>query len=92
METFIVQANQKPKAATELGSASEKTLASTYATKIVISGTDIYIGKANPGSSTSSSIWQIKKVATASDIIITWADGDALFDNVFDNYASLSYS
>jgi len=62
------------------------------ATKIVISGTDIYVGKAAIGSATSSAVWKIKKIDTASDIVITWADGNANFDNVMDNAASLSYS
>lgn len=51
-----------------------------------------YIGKAPIGSATSSAVWQIKKLNTSSGVIITWADGDALFDNVFDDRASLTYN
>lgn len=70
----------------------QDVLIGNYSGKIVISGTDIYIGKAAIGSAVSSAVWQIKKIDTASDIIITWADGDANFDNVMSNAASLSYS
>lgn len=51
-----------------------------------------YIGKAAIGSATSSAVWQIAKLDTTSGIIKTWADGDANFDNIWDNIASLSYS
>jgi len=72
--------------------AYKRKTTSDLATKIVISGTDIYVGKAAIGSATSSAVWQVKKIDTASDIIIKWADGNASFDNVMDNAASLSYS
>lgn len=70
----------------------QDVLIGNYAGKIVISGTDIYVGKAAIGSAAGSAVWQIKKIDTASDIIITWADGNANFDNVMSNAASLSYS
>ena len=43
---------------------------------------------------TSSATWQIQKLAfgTDGDVTITWADGDAAFDNIWDNRASLTYS
>lgn len=72
--------------------ATKRTITGNLATKIVISGTDIYVGKATIGSSTASAVWQVKKIDTASDIIITWADGDAEFDNSMSNPSSLTYS
>lgn len=51
-----------------------------------------YIGNAPVGSATSSAVWQIKKLDTSSGLITTWADGDASFNNVWDDRASLSYS
>lgn len=72
--------------------AVKRSVTKDLATKIVISGTNIYVGKATPGSATSSAVWQVKRIDTASDIIIKWADGNANFDNVMDNAASLSYS
>ena len=54
-------------------------------------GTYSYIGKATPGTATSSSLWQIKRIEDSTGDI-TWADGDSIFDNVWDNITSLSYS
>jgi hypothetical protein len=51
-----------------------------------------YIGKAAPGTATSAPSWQIKKVDETTGTQITFADGDALFDNIWDNRESLSYS
>lgn len=65
----------------------------TYATRLdEASSTVTYVGKADTGSSNASAVWQIQKVDTSSGLSITWADGDALFDNVWNNRASLSYS
>lgn len=50
-----------------------------------------YIGNAIPGSSTANAVWQIKKLNTSSGIVGSWADGNALFDNVWDNRTSLTY-
>jgi len=53
-----------------------------------------YIGVAQPGTVTSAASWKIRKmIYTGFNITeILWCDGDLLFDNVWDNYASLSYS
>jgi hypothetical protein len=51
-----------------------------------------YIGRAVPGSLTSSPVWQIKRVDPTVGIVILWADGDNEFDNVWDDYLLLSYS
>jgi len=51
-----------------------------------------YIGNAEPGTSDSSASWQIKRVDTTSGTIILFADGDADFDNVWDDREGLSYS
>ena len=52
-----------------------------------------YEGEAVPGTATSSAIWRIKKIATnAGDVTVTWADGNANFDNVWDNRVSLTYN
>lgn len=67
------------------------TTSANLATKIVISGTDIYVGKATIGSATSASVWQVKKIDTATDIIITWA-GAGQYNQIFDNYAGLTYA
>lgn len=52
----------------------------------------IYIGYADPGTATSAASWRIKKVDISNYPVITWADGDTNFNNVFDNRVSLTYS
>lgn len=58
----------------------------------------IYIGEALPGTATSTAAWRIQRLIFTSgiggteDISKTWADGNALFDNIWDNRLSLSYS
>lgn len=50
-----------------------------------------YVGKAASGSSESDAVWQIQRIDESSGMEITWADGDQLFDNVWNNRASLTY-
>ena len=54
----------------------------------------LYFGVAAPGALTSADVWQIQKIVIGpgNSVAITWADGNAEFDNVWDNRASLSYS
>ena len=51
-----------------------------------------YVGQAAIGTATSAATWQIQKLDESSGIATTWADGDASYDNIWDNRASLSYS
>lgn len=51
-----------------------------------------YVGKAAIGSGVASAVWQISKIDETSGVVITWADGNANFDNIWDNRASLTYS
>lgn len=53
--------------------------------------TYLYVGKAAVGTLNGDSVWQIQRI-TQADTTVEWADGDADFDNVWDNRASLSYS
>jgi hypothetical protein len=58
-----------------------------------VSAAVTYIGKAAAGSATSSAVWQIAKLGTSGTVTLkTTADGDFLFNNVWDNRASLTYS
>lgn len=58
----------------------------------VASATVTYFGEAEAGSATSGALWRIRKLTTTGDdLSIKWADGDALFNNVWDDRASLSY-
>ena len=65
-----------------------------YAMRVIIVGGDTtYICRAAPGSASSAAVWQISRtVVSGSTTIITWADGNTHFDNVADDYATLSYS
>jgi len=52
-----------------------------------------YIGSAAPGTATSVSSWQIKKISINGDITtIQFADGNKNYDNEYDERAALSYS
>lgn len=58
----------------------------------------IYIGEADPGTATSSALWRIKRIEVVidvggrEDLSTLWADGNASFDNIWDDRLSLSYS
>ena len=52
-----------------------------------------YFGSANPGTSTSAAFWKIMRKTVSGDVeTYDFADGNANFDNVWDDRASLSYS
>lgn len=54
-----------------------------------------YVGKAAIGSATSTASWQIKRLdesGTPTTLVIKWCDGDANFNNIWDNRASLTYN
>jgi hypothetical protein len=58
-----------------------------------VSASVTYIGKARIGTATSAASWQIQKLGVSGTVTtITWADGDASFNNVWDDRAGLSYS
>ncbi len=56
----------------------------------------IYIGEATPGTATSAASWRIQRIntndGTNNDIAIQWADGNANFDNVWDDHLTITYS
>lgn len=53
-------------------------------------GSITYVGFAIPGSSESSAVWQIMKIDESTDpeLIITWADGNDKYDNIWNNHAT----
>ena len=53
-----------------------------------------YVGRAEPGAAESAAAWQVQKLVFGidGDVAVTWADGNAAFDNIWDDRASLSYS
>lgn len=42
-----------------------------------------YVGKAVIGSAVGSTVWQIQKMDETAGMVITWADGNSNFDNVW---------
>lgn len=71
------------------------TLMSTATQQVLCdeaSATIAYIGKAAAGVSTATAGWQIRRVhPTDPNAPVLWADGDQLYNNVWDNRASLTY-
>jgi hypothetical protein len=57
------------------------------------SSTITYVGEAIPGTATSATTWQVKRINSAVLLAeILYADGDNNFDNRWDDRAALSYS
>ncbi len=63
-------------------------------TKIASPSTGVYyVGKAAPGSSAASAVWQIKKLDTTSIALDkTYADGVTTFTNIWNDRAGYAYS
>ena len=57
-------------------------------------GNLIYAGKAKLGSTASEAVWQIIQLSYSSGNLSSkkWANGDLLFDKVWNNRVSESYS
>lgn len=53
-------------------------------------GAVLYMGVAPAGSSESDAVWRVVKIG--ADKSITYADGNDYYDNVWNDYLSLSYS
>jgi len=51
-----------------------------------------YLGVAAIDSNSAEPVWQIKKLDYTTGVIIRWADGNANFDNVWDDRATITYT
>jgi len=53
-----------------------------------------YVGKAAAGTTAATASWQLKKLVfnAEGDVTITFADGDANFDNAWTDRATKTYS
>ena len=53
-----------------------------------------YMCQAAPGTLSSAASWRIRKITYTGETkeVTTWADGNDKFDNIADNYASLTYT
>lgn len=67
---------------------------SNLALKVVESGSYTYVCVAPTGTSQATALWQCKKVdeSVAGTTVVTWADGDAEFNNVATDPTALTYS
>ena len=70
------------------GSIDNSSQEANYDIRLDDTGTALYVGKALPGSSTSSAVWQIKKV---TDTVISFADAVSTFNKVWNSRASYTY-
>lgn len=75
-----------------LAGISEEDMAYAKRTDFV-SATLIYRAEALPGTLESAASWRIQRLTIASDddVASQWADGNANFDNVWADRATLSY-
>lgn len=62
------------------------------ALKVTTVGDVTYIGIAAPGTAQGTATWQCKKIDSSSGTVITWADGNASFDNTATDLTALTYS
>lgn len=57
-----------------------------------VTATLFYVGEATIAAPTAAALWRIRKIDTTTGVDVMWADGNANYDNVWDNRASISYS
>ena len=64
-----------------------------YQTRIYENTTGTYIAKAPAYATANSAMWQIKFIdVTSSNLtVVKWADGNQNFDNIANNYLTLTY-
>jgi len=74
------------------GTNLQRTIADSLAIKVTESGSLTYIAFAPPGTAQATASWRVMKIDETSGMVITWADGDASFDNVATDLTALSYS
>lgn len=74
------------------GRSLQRTNADNLAYKITVDGSITYIATAAPGTDQASDKWKCMKIDETSGVIITYADGDAGFNNVATDLTALIYS
>jgi len=73
--------------------ASAMNVANDLSEYIITSGSYTYVMKAEPGSPLSGGMWQMKRIYEDGDeILVEWADGNANYDNIANDFASKVYS
>lgn len=74
------------------GQSLQRLSADAMATKITEAGSVTYIAQAAPGTAEATAKWQVKKLDETTGLVVTYADGDASFDNIATDLTALSYS
>lgn len=74
------------------GVGIQRPIAESMAVKMTEVGDVTYIAIARPGTSEATDKWQVKKLDQSAGLVITWADGDADFNNVATDLTALTYS
>ena len=74
------------------GAALVRENTSNVAMKITEVGDVTYLAVAAPGTAQATAKWQCRKIDETTGVVITWADGNANFDNVATDLTALSYS
>ena len=67
----------------------------TYTTRVdVADATTTYVGNAAVGASQAAAVWRIFRLTSlvGGGLVIEYADGDANFENIWNNRTSLTYS
>lgn len=70
---------------------NQEKIIGDYSLRVDILGNIIYIGKAQTGTSTALPNWQIQKIDKTGVVTKLYCDGNANFDNIWDNRTSLTY-
>lgn len=73
------------------GANLQRANADNLAVKITSSGTATYIGQSAPGTAEATTKWQCMKYDTSTGKL-TYADGNANFDNAATDLTALTYS
>ena len=73
------------------GVGLQRMTAPDLAIKVTPSGSITYVGQAAPGTDEATGKWQCLKIDSSSGCKVTYADGDANFDNVATDLTALTY-
>lgn len=82
---------KQPVAQSSTGGASH-VIDGALAMKTTVVGAVTYIAEAVPGTAQSAAAWRVSKIDTTTGTVVTWADGNANFDNVATDLTALTYS
>lgn len=93
MKVHVSGGSSFPSRLTENDRVNTNTVKQPEAQKITVDGSTTYIAYAPPGTLQSSAAWRVKRIVeSGSNTVITWADGNANYDNVATDLTNLSYS